>query len=121
MSAVGPQSGPPEIPSGIRVDALHSLDGPQNALRPDAPTRGTQAGGITMEGMEFESFDDMEGIEFDSFDDAPPGDAYWTEAIDAVDQGLFTLDSSPDAELVRFELEKALSQPHLDLGCSRAA
>jgi hypothetical protein len=50
------------------------------------------------------------------FDDAPLGDAYWTEAIDAVDRGLFTLDSSPDADLVRFELEKTLSQPQLNLG-----
>jgi hypothetical protein len=50
------------------------------------------------------------------FDDVPLGDAYWTEAIDAVDRGLFTLDSSPDTDLVRCELEKALSQPQLNLG-----
>jgi hypothetical protein len=74
----------------------------QKGLRTDAATRGMQAGGTTM--------DDI------SLNDAPLGDAYWTEAIEAVDLGLFTIDSSPDTAQVRFELEKALSQPQLNLG-----
>jgi hypothetical protein len=44
------------------------------------------------------------------------GEAYWTEAISAVELGLFRFDTGPEAERLHREYIRMLSQPQIALG-----